>query len=111
MFLLVLALCCLAKADSFLDEALLLQQEYPLIDGHNDLPWDIRKLVNDSVWAIDLKHLSGQTDITRLRKGTSVNFLLTFAKVNWVPSFGVFMCLVKCRERMLSVPQWNKLML
>jgi hypothetical protein len=47
-----------------------LQQEYPLIDGHNDLPWEIRKKANDSVWQIDLNHQpTGQTDIARLRKG------------------------------------------
>jgi membrane dipeptidase len=52
----------------------------PLIDGHNDLPWEIRERFNDEVAAVDLAadtaHLplkAGQaalmTDIPRLRAG------------------------------------------
>jgi len=52
----------------------------PLIDGHNDLPWEIRERFNDDVAAVDLAadtaHLplkAGQpalmTDIPRLRAG------------------------------------------
>jgi membrane dipeptidase len=45
----------------------------PLVDGHNDLPWYIREEVKDAprdVDAYDLrKPTSGNTDISRLRKG------------------------------------------
>lgn len=42
-----------------------------LIDGHNDLPWQIRKLANFSLDKIDLKAgwADVQTDIPRLRAG------------------------------------------
>ena len=51
-----------------------LLREVPLIDGHNDLPWQYRKRSND-LSAIDLardtSHLSPPvvTDIPRLRAG------------------------------------------
>jgi membrane dipeptidase len=52
----------------------------PLIDGHNDLPWEIRERFNSDLGAIDLavdtSHLPGpadggplMTDIPRLREG------------------------------------------
>ncbi|GFN94212.1 dipeptidase [Plakobranchus ocellatus] len=43
----------------------------PLIDGHNDLPHQFRKLVENKVWSVDLK--AGwpdvHTDIPRIRQG------------------------------------------
>lgn len=46
---------------------------YPLIDGHNDTPWQYRKRVNNNLNAIDLsrstRHLGMHTDIPRLKKG------------------------------------------
>ena len=47
----------------------------PVIDGHNDLPWEIRKNHEAKVEALDLKADTSrlphalQTDIPRLRKG------------------------------------------
>ncbi|CAG7830033.1 unnamed protein product, partial [Allacma fusca] len=54
----------------------------PLIDGHNDLPWNIRKFIhsqiNDFNFSVDLRNRSvypwanstwSQTDIPRLRRG------------------------------------------
>ncbi len=42
----------------------------PLIDGHNDLPWEIRNSANRDVGAYDLRgRVSGHTDLERLRAG------------------------------------------
>jgi len=48
-----------------------IQNKYPLIDGHNDLPWMFRALSNDSLTEINLRvyQPSFQTDIPRLREG------------------------------------------
>ena len=53
--------------------------ETPLIDGHNDLPWEIRDRFDSNLGAVDLKsdtsklpsggHAPLMTDIPRLRKG------------------------------------------
>ncbi|XP_059163134.1 dipeptidase 1-like [Physella acuta] len=43
---------------------------YPLVDGHNDLPWQYRTLVNNSVWKVDLNNWPEvHTDIPRIRQG------------------------------------------
>jgi len=42
------------SGDPYLDRARSLQSKYPLIDGHNDLPWQYRKYANDSILAIDI---------------------------------------------------------
>lgn len=44
---------------------------YPLIDGHNDLPWYFRKAVKDQASKIDLnqRQQNTQTDIPRIREG------------------------------------------
>ena len=55
-------------------------RDTPLIDGHNDLPWEIRQRFNSDLSAVDLKsdtaHLPAppdgaplMTDIPRLRAG------------------------------------------
>jgi len=60
--------------DARLAEVRELLREVPLIDGHNDLPWQYRKHKNDLA-AIDLARDTSQlrppvsTDIPRLRKG------------------------------------------
>jgi membrane dipeptidase len=46
----------------------------PIVDGHNDLPWEIRERYDAKVEAIDLRDTSRppwplQTDIARLRRG------------------------------------------
>lgn len=60
-----------ARARKLLDEV-------PLVDGHNDLPWELRQQAKSRVAAIDLRgdtrHLADpykplHTDIPRLRKG------------------------------------------
>lgn len=43
----------------------------PLIDGHNDLPFQYRHLVENKVWSVDLNQgwSDVQTDIPRIREG------------------------------------------
>ena len=58
----------MARARKLLDEV-------PLVDGHNDLPWEIRKRVQNHSDKLDLRADTAQldppmhTDIPRLRKG------------------------------------------
>jgi len=44
---------------------------YPLVDGHNDLPWQYFTRANNSVWSIDLETgwPAVHTDIPRLKQG------------------------------------------
>jgi membrane dipeptidase len=57
-----------ARARKLLDEV-------PLIDGHNDLPWELRQRVKNHLGKLDLRADTGHlekpmhTDIPRLRKG------------------------------------------
>src|SRR5436305_5681156 len=57
-----------ARARKILDEV-------PLVDGHNDLPWEYRQRVRNHLDKIDLRADTGHfekpmhTDIPRLRKG------------------------------------------
>lgn len=54
-------------------------KEAPLIDGHNDLPWNLRKFVHNKLTALNLSSIESEepwskskwshTDISRLRKG------------------------------------------
>ncbi len=48
-----------------------LHAKVPLIDGHNDLPWQIRRKANRDVWSIDIDQPQPDfhTDIPRLREG------------------------------------------
>lgn len=61
-------------ADSNLATVRQLLREVPLIDGHNDVPWEYRKFSNDFS-AVDLRHDTSKlkspwaTDIPRLRAG------------------------------------------
>ena len=59
--------------DASLQEARRIMQENPLIDGHNDLPWQYRSQWEDRVYtnSTDLTTLvpTLQTDIPRLRSG------------------------------------------
>ncbi|MBV6489685.1 MAG: hypothetical protein CNCCGFBP_00018 [Fimbriimonadaceae bacterium] len=54
-----------------LSRAIGIHAKYPLIDGHNDLPWRLRALNQRNPMALDIsKRLDdGQTDIPRLREG------------------------------------------
>ena len=69
-----------AQADAALDRAKALMREVPLIDGHNDLPWEMRArwLSFDSV---DIAHPTDMmTDIPRLRAGgVGAQFWSTYA--------------------------------
>ena len=53
------------------ERAKALHAKVPLIDGHNDLPWQIRRKANRDVWSIDLDQSQPDfhTDIPRLREG------------------------------------------
>lgn len=53
------------------DEGWRIHRSGLLIDGHNDLPWEIRRLADSSFDKIDIATYQPavQTDITRLRKG------------------------------------------
>ncbi|MCY3773322.1 MAG: dipeptidase [Gemmatimonadetes bacterium] len=53
------------------ERAKALHAKVPLIDGHNDLPWQIRRKANRDVWAIDINEPQPDfhTDIPRLREG------------------------------------------
>jgi membrane dipeptidase len=68
------ALSAADTADSRLAEVRKLLRKAPLIDGHNDVPWQYRKLSNDLA-AVDFRHDTRQfkpawaTDIPRLRSG------------------------------------------
>lgn len=62
-------------ADDFLDRVEKVLKATPLIDGHNDIPWQFRRRVNNDLGQLDLstdlsllKHPT-QTDIPRLRHG------------------------------------------
>jgi len=59
------------QASSLLEEARAIHREVPLIDGHNDLPWQVREQFRGSVSNLDLtKHQPKlMTDIPRLREG------------------------------------------
>ena len=57
--------------DDPVERAKALHAQVPLIDGHNDLPWQIRRKANRDVWAIDINEPQPDfhTDIPRLREG------------------------------------------
>lgn len=63
----------LLTAVAWADPGRELLRKYPLIDGHNDTPWQYRKRVNSDLDSIDLSRstagLGMQTDLPRLRKG------------------------------------------
>ena len=58
-------------ADALLQRAAALMARTPLIDGHNDFPWEMRVRVNYDASKIDIRQPqpSLQTDIPRLRAG------------------------------------------
>ncbi len=61
-----------AQADPALDRARKILRSVPLIDGHNDLPWEIRnsKTAPRDVAAYDLRSKTpGHTDLERLKAG------------------------------------------
>src|SRR5687768_4853376 len=70
--LLLLTLPLLAQTDPRVERIL---REVPLIDGHNDLPWQYRDRVKNQISKIDLRQDQSKiekplhTDIPRLRSG------------------------------------------
>ena len=80
---LALSLCCAASAADNTDYAARVARvlaQTPLIDGHNDLPWEIRERFASDLAKIDLAHSTAglpvpagspplMTDIPRLRAG------------------------------------------
>ncbi|SVA87358.1 uncharacterized protein METZ01_LOCUS140212, partial [marine metagenome] len=61
----------LASDQAFLERAMELHGQVPLIDGHNDLPWRYRTIANRAISAMDISEHQPRlhTDILRLRQG------------------------------------------
>ncbi|KAM8894371.1 dipeptidase 1 [Spinachia spinachia] len=56
--------------DSYMTKALQLMSETPLIDGHNDLPWQLRQQFNNELSRVDLNTLeSTHTNIPKIKEG------------------------------------------
>ncbi|XP_058486026.1 dipeptidase 1 [Solea solea] len=56
--------------DPHMTRALKLMSETPLIDGHNDLPWQLRKQFNNQLNKVDLKTLNTtHTNIPKIKDG------------------------------------------
>jgi membrane dipeptidase len=56
---------------AFLDRARALHKQAPIIDGHNDYPWELRQKAQSDVDKLDISRAqpSIMTDIERLRRG------------------------------------------
>ncbi|KAM9366977.1 dipeptidase 1 [Symphorus nematophorus] len=60
----------MAAEDQFMTRALQLMSETPLIDGHNDLPWQLRKQFNNQLNKVDLNTLeTTHTNIPKIKEG------------------------------------------
>ena len=62
----------LAQSDPALERARRILNDAPLVDGHNDLPWEIRTFKGGpmNVEAYDLRQKApGHTDLARLKEG------------------------------------------
>ncbi|XP_008308244.2 dipeptidase 1 [Cynoglossus semilaevis] len=56
--------------DDLLTRAMRLMSETPLVDGHNDLPWQLRKQFNNQLNQVDLNSLeSTHTNIPKIKEG------------------------------------------
>ncbi|KAL6112981.1 dpep1 [Pungitius sinensis] len=56
--------------DPYMDRALKLMSETPLIDGHNDLPWQLRLQFNNQLSNVDLNTLeTTHTNIPKIKEG------------------------------------------
>ena len=72
LLILLVAVSANAQMDARIDRVL---REVPLIDGHNDLPWQYRERVQNHLAQIDIRQDQSKltpplhTDIPRLRKG------------------------------------------
>ncbi|KAM6223835.1 dipeptidase 1 [Rhynchocyon petersi] len=66
------ALVAICTADSYLEKAKQIMKDTPVIDGHNDLPWQLLKKFNNQLGekSADLNTLNGtHTNIKKLRTG------------------------------------------
>ena len=45
---------CYATYTTDIDRARCVHRTVPMADGHNDLPWEIRRLFNQSLYEVDL---------------------------------------------------------
>uniref|UniRef100_A0A665TJQ0 Dipeptidase n=1 Tax=Echeneis naucrates TaxID=173247 RepID=A0A665TJQ0_ECHNA len=65
--------CCAftsAAEDAYMTRALKLMSETPLIDGHNDLPWQLRKQFNNQLNSVNLNTLeTTHTNIPKIKEG------------------------------------------
>ncbi|KAM4723044.1 dipeptidase 1 [Rhinophrynus dorsalis] len=60
----------LVTADRFKDEALRIMSNVPVIDGHNDLPWQLLSKFNNQLTKVNLHTLNDtHTNIPKLREG------------------------------------------
>ncbi|XP_051918499.1 dipeptidase 1 [Hippocampus zosterae] len=71
-WLLLCAMCWSVSSgeDAFMARALKLMSETPLIDGHNDLPWQLREQFNNQLNKVDLNTLATtHTNIPKIKTG------------------------------------------
>lgn len=55
---------------ALLERARAIHKQVPLVDGHNDFPWEVREKSAGNVDARDMRdRVAGHTDIARLRQG------------------------------------------
>ncbi|XP_058257815.1 dipeptidase 1 isoform X2 [Hemibagrus wyckioides] len=68
--LVLLAFIFASRADIHREQALRLMSEAPLIDGHNDLPWQLWMKFNNQLNTVDLHQLnSTHTNIKKIKDG------------------------------------------
>ncbi|XP_062923539.1 dipeptidase 1 isoform X2 [Mobula hypostoma] len=66
----LLSVCALCSADRYRQRAEELMKQTPLIDGHNDLPWQLLLSFHNQLSKVDLNQLNEtHTNIPKLRKG------------------------------------------
>ncbi|XP_072926314.1 dipeptidase 1 [Hemitrygon akajei] len=66
----LLCVCALCSADRYRQQAEVLMKQTPLIDGHNDLPWQLLLHFHNQLSKVDLNKLNEtHTNIPKLRKG------------------------------------------
>ncbi|XP_067905366.1 dipeptidase 1 [Heterodontus francisci] len=70
IFLYILCVYTLCSADQYRQRAEKLMKETPLIDGHNDLPWQLLLRYHNQLSKVDLNTLNGtHTNIPKLKAG------------------------------------------
>ena len=67
----VVAFVVFAAQESAADKARRIHADLPVIDGHNDLPWEIREKLGGDPAAVDFRQRQSQfhTDLERLKEG------------------------------------------